>query len=158
MDTQQIWKLLGEDRRILAASSFYNDASMKEFHRIADGFIANQKHFRPQFVKKLPVEKRTSYLANLPLPPDMSAQLIVAYHFAVQRPLMSAFLSALNIPNENGQITENHEVSTPTAEALAAAVAIVSAQYPAEDVQIYFSTLISQNPEVWDGLTNHLTI
>src|SRR5258708_35371584 len=104
MDTQAIWKMMGEERRKKAAGAFYSDANLKEFHRAAELFIARSKNFRPAFVKKLPQEKRASYLATLPIPPDLVGQLIVSYHFAYQRPLMSAFLNGLGIANHNGVI------------------------------------------------------
>src|SRR5947209_13369520 len=108
-DTQTIWKEMGEERRKQAAAAFYNDENLKEFQRAAELFIARNKNFRPAFVKKLPVEKRASYLAHLPIPPDMIGQLIVSYHFAHQKPLMSAFLNALGIANENGVISDSAE-------------------------------------------------
>src|SRR3954471_15332395 len=113
VDTQTIWKEMGEERRKKAAESFYQDQNLKEFHRAAELFIARNKNFRPAFVKKLPVEKRASYLASLPIPPDLIGQLIVSYHFAHQKPLMSAFLDALGIKNDNGVISDSAEVSAP---------------------------------------------
>ena len=68
LDTPEIWKQMGEERRKQAAESFYNDTNLKEFHRAAELFIARNKNFRPAFVKKLPVEKRAQYLATLTLP------------------------------------------------------------------------------------------
>ena len=143
---------MGEERRKQAAEAFYGDESLKEFHRAAELFIARNKNFRPAFVKKLPMEKRASYLAHLPIPPDLIGQLIVTYHFAHQKPLMSAFLNALGIENDGGVIAENAEVTAPDKAALTSAAEKVKAEFPAEDVHIYFATLQSQNPETWGGL------
>src|SRR6184192_4619280 len=121
IDVQAIWKEMGEARRRQAAEAFYDDANLREFHRAAELFIARNKNFRPAFVKKLPQEKRASYLATLPIPPDLVGQLIVSYHFAYQRPLMSAFLNAVGIANDNGVISDSAEVVTPEKEVLSAA-------------------------------------
>jgi hypothetical protein len=32
----------------------------------------------------------------------------------------------------------------------------VTASFPAEDVQLYFATLVLQDPETWGGLAEHL--
>jgi hypothetical protein len=154
VDTQTIWKEMGEDRRKQAAEALYADANLKDFQRAAEVFIARSKNFRPQFVKKLPVEKRISYLAHLPIPPDMIGQLIVSYHFAHQKPLMSAFLNALGIANEDGVISDSAEVKTPQKAELEAATAKVKSEFPAEDVKIYFDTLQVQNAETWGGLSD----
>lgn len=123
---------MGEQRRKQASEAFYNDQSLKEFHRAAELFIARNKNFRPAFVKKLPLEKRASYLAQLPIPSDLMGQLIVSYHFAHQKPLMSAFLDALGIANENGVINDSAEVSPPDKAAMTAAAEKIKAQFPVE--------------------------
>jgi hypothetical protein len=151
-DTQTIWKEMGEERRKSAAEAFYADTNLKEFHRAAELFIARNKNFRPAFVKKLPLEKRASYLAYLPLPPDLIGQLIVSYHFARQKPLMSAFLNALGIANDDGVISDSAEVTAPDKAALSAAAEKIKAEFPTEDVRIYFDTLQAQNPDTWGGL------
>jgi hypothetical protein len=151
-DIQEIWKAMGEMRRRQAADAFYSDPNLKEFHRAAELFIARNKNFRPAFVKRLPQEKRATYLTSLPIPPDLIGQLIVSYHFAHQRPLMAAFLNALGIANDNGVISESADMPAPDSAMLADAADKVKAGFPAEDVNIYFATLHAQNPETWRGL------
>jgi hypothetical protein len=150
-DTPQIWKQLG-DRRLVAAEAFYADDALKEFHRAADGYIARTKNFRPPFVKRLPVAKRASYLATLPIPPDLMGQLIISYHFAHQRPLMASFLNALGIPNDNGLISEDIDSAPPAGDKLIEAVNSVKSNYPLDDVYIYLATIHAQNPTAWRGL------
>ncbi|HUS18623.1 MAG TPA: hypothetical protein VMZ25_03150, partial [Terriglobales bacterium] len=71
-DPLHIWKTqLSDDQRTQAAEAFFADASLTDFHRAAETFIARQKNFRPAFIKKLPVAKRAFYLAHLPLSPDL---------------------------------------------------------------------------------------
>lgn len=158
LDPVHIWKSqLTDDQRARAAEAFFADATLKDFHYAAEAFIVRQKNFRPAFIKKLPVAKRAFYLAHMPLSPDLASQLLVSYHFAHQRDLMSAFLNALNIPNDNGLITGEGEVPVPDAAAIAAAVATVRASFLPEDVHRYFATLYSQNPETWKDLQPHLS-
>ena len=158
MDVLSLWKHIGETRRTAAAQAFYNDDSVKEFHSAANTFIARMKNFRPQFVKKLTQEKRAFYLATLPLSQELASQLIVSYHFAHQRPMMSAFLDALGVPNDNGLIKEDAEVGTPTTEQLDTAVNAIRGKFPEDDVNVYLLTLQSQNPEVWGALSKHTTV
>ena len=155
MDILSLWKSVSEERRLDAARSFYEDKSLKEFQGAADTYIARLKNFRPQFVKKLPMDKRASYLAHLPLSGELASQLLVSYHFARQRPLMGAFLNALGIENDQGLIPEGVDPEKPSTEKLAEAVAAVRKSFPGEDVDLYFQVLQSQAPEVWGGLAEH---
>jgi hypothetical protein len=156
MDALQIFKRLDEVRRRQAAEAFYSDPALADFHRAADAFLARLKNFRPQFIRKLPLEKRVAYLAAAPLTPDLASQLLVSYHFAHQRPLMAAFLTRLGIANENGLISDDVALAPPSAEDLVPAVAALRASFPAEDVEIYLQTLLSQNPDTWAGLAASL--
>jgi hypothetical protein len=156
MNPVQIWKQMSEELRASAADAFFADDTLKDFHRAADAFIAQQKNFRIPFVRKLPAAKRAFYLSHMPLAPDLTSQLLVSYHFAHQRPLMAAFLDALGIPNDQGLITGEGETPTPDAGAVAAAVSAVRPNFPSEDVDRYFATLYSQNPETWKDLQPHL--
>jgi hypothetical protein len=155
-DTQHIWKEMGEELRLKSASAFYADNSLKEFHRAADMFIARNKNFRPAFVKRLPVEKRAFYLATLGIPSDLIGQLLVSYHFTHQRKMMSEFLNALGIPNEDGVINESTEVSAPDKDAVLRAVGEIKSKFPVSDLYIYMATLHAQNPETWNGLEDFL--
>ncbi|MBI2683209.1 MAG: hypothetical protein HYX26_08360 [Acidobacteriales bacterium] len=153
MDALHIWKNMGDARRLQAATAFYSDPALADYHRAADTFLARLKNFRPQFIRKLPAEKRASYLATAPLGLELAAQLIVSYHFAHQRAMMAAFLTGMNIPNDQGLISEDADLSPPSADAIAAAVTSLRAAFPAEDVEIYLQTLLSQNPDTWSGLS-----
>jgi hypothetical protein len=64
---------------------------------------------------------------------------------------MGAFLDKLGIAHENGVISaEGLKASDP--EKLAEAARTLGAEYPREDVDLYFSTLLAQDPDTWDGL------
>ncbi|HUQ49220.1 MAG TPA: hypothetical protein VM056_00755 [Terriglobales bacterium] len=158
MDPLHIWKQLSDDLRTQSAEAFFDDSTLKDFHRAAEAFIARQKNFRPAFIKRLPQSKRAFYLAHLPLSPELASQLLVSYHFAQQRPLMSVFLNALNIPNDNGLITSDAEVSKPDDQLLTTAIDTLRRDFPSDDVTRYFATLYSQNPEVWSGLESQVAV
>lgn len=155
-DVLQVWKSLTPERRLAAGQAFYNDENLREFQRAADTFIARLKNLRPQFVKRLPVEKRAHYLAVLPVTAELAGQFLVSYHFAAHRPMMAAFLDALGIKNENGLIDDAVEAKSPSEAELAAAVAALKRQFAAEDVELYLATLVAQSPEAWGALAKHL--
>jgi hypothetical protein len=156
VDTNQIWKYMGEDRRLRAAESFYGDDSLRQFQQAADQFIARTKNFRLPFVKRLPLQKRAWYLAHLHIPADVMAQLIISYHFALQRAMMAVFLDALGIANNQGLIDESVEMTSPEPAKIDEAVQALRSRFQAEDVNIYLATLYAQNPEIWAGLAPHI--
>ena len=81
----------------------------------------------------------------------IAARSLVAYHLEHQRPMMGAFLDALGISHEDGLISEDN-VTVPEAEKVQTAAADLAEKYPADDVALYFSTLVSQDPETWTAL------
>jgi hypothetical protein len=65
--------------------------------------------------------------------------------------MMGAFLDALGIAHEDGLITAD-KIEPPEPERLKEAVGQVASSFPAEDVGLYFSTLVSQDPDTWKPL------
>jgi hypothetical protein len=49
-------------------------------------------------------------------------------------------------------LISDEAVVKPASEKLRAAAAEIAASYPAEDVSLYFSTLVSQDPDTWGEL------
>jgi hypothetical protein len=76
----------------------------------------------------------------------------VAYHLDQQRPMMGSFLDALGVAHENGLIADE-EMPPPSEEQLKTAAAAIAKLYPAEDVALYLSTLMWQDPATWGGLS-----
>ena len=64
--------------------------------------------------------------------------------------MMVAFLDALGIAHEDGVIKED-EVK-PDAAKMPAAVEQLAQQFPRDDVRLYLSTLVSQDPDTWRAL------
>jgi hypothetical protein len=149
----QLWKQLSPERRQRAAEAFWKDdnASMEQTEAVLA--IAHRIKFRVASVLKMPREKKARQLSALPAISEIvAARLLVAYHLDQQRPMMAAFLDALGIQHEDGLIADE-DLAPPPREALQSAAATLGAQYPAEDVALYLSTLIWQDPDTWGALS-----
>jgi len=150
----QLWKQFTPDRKLQAAEAFWRDehAAMEQAEAVA--MIANRIKFRTRSVVTMPVEKKSRQLVALATVSEMiAARLLVAYHLAAQRPMMGSFLDALGIKHEEGLI-EDEEMAPPTPEKLREAATAIAAQYPREDVALYLSTLVWQDPDTWGTLTD----
>jgi hypothetical protein len=148
----KVWKKMPVERRIAAAETFWSDEQSTEQQVEAITAIAAHMKFRTKTLFSLPLDKKSRYLANLPtIPETVAARALVNYHLAEQRPMMAAFLDGLGITHEEGLISEENTVK-PEAEKLRAAAADLAAKFPAEDVELYFSTLLSQDPDTWGAL------
>jgi hypothetical protein len=150
----RIWKRLSSERRSDAANLFWSDEQSAEQQVEACASIATQMKFRAKTVLNLPLEKKTSYLVRLPNVTDaVAARALVNYHLERQRPMMGAFLDAIGIAHEDGLIKEETVVK-PQSERLRAAVEELSGKFPADEVALYFATLVSQDPDTWGELAD----
>jgi hypothetical protein len=149
----QLWKRLAPEKKLQAADAFWTDENAGAEQADAIGTIAQRLKFRVKSVVALRREKKSRHLVALPAVSELvAARLLVAYHLAAQRPMMGAFLDALGIAHQEGLI-EEEDVPPPTAERLAEAARTLAASYPADDVALYFATLMWQDPETWGALT-----
>jgi hypothetical protein len=149
----QLWKALPQERKLRAAEAFWADdnASLEQTEAVLA--IANRIKFRVSSVLKMPREKKARQLAAMPGVSELvAARLLVAYHLDAQRPMMASFLDALGMKHDQGLI-EEEELAAPPAEKLHEAVQAIAASHAAEDVSLYLSTLIWQDPDTWGGLT-----
>jgi hypothetical protein len=154
----KLWKHMPAERRLDAARAFWEDDNSAEQQAEAVVAIAQQLKFRPKSAASLPLERRARYLAGLPNVSDLLAsRLLVAYHLAAQRPMMSRFLDALGITHENGLIAED-DVKRPDRTRLEEAVKTLRAEYAESDVELYFSTLVGQDPETWGDLQDLVSV
>jgi hypothetical protein len=148
----RIWKRLTPERRADAAQLFWSDEQSAEQQVEACATIATHMKFRAKTVLNLPLEKKTAYLVRLPNVTDaVAARALVNYHLERQRPMMGAFLDALGIAHDNGLINDETIVKPESARLREAAAAVVD-QFPADDVALYFCTLVSQDPDTWGEL------
>ncbi|HVB37682.1 MAG TPA: hypothetical protein VND92_04060 [Vicinamibacterales bacterium] len=148
----RIWRRLSDEGRRTAALAFWTDTESRDEQTQAINAIALQKKFRPKSVATLPVERKVQFLASLPnLSEPLAARALVAYHLQAQRPMMSAFLDALGIRHEDGAIADE-EMTPPDGARLGEAASRLARDFPREDVAIYLSTLVCQDPMAWAGL------
>jgi hypothetical protein len=135
-----------------AAEAFWRDENANVEQGEAIATIAQRIKFRPKSVMALSVEKKARHLVSLAgLSELVAARLLVAYHLERQRPMMASFLDALGVGHEEG-IIAGEDIAPPDPAALRAAAASLSGTYPAEDVALYLSTLIWQDPDTWGPL------
>lgn len=152
----KLWRDLDEARRTAAAEAFWADEESVAEQAEVVGAMARQLNFRPKSVLALPIEKKVRYTVRTGQISDaVAGRLLVAYHLAAQRPMMAAFLDAVGIAHDNGLITEE-DVKAPEPAKLADAAKHIAGSHPAENVRLYFTTLILQDPDTWGGLTEHL--
>jgi hypothetical protein len=148
----RLWKRLPVERRLTAAELFWEDDQSTDQQLEAVAAIASHMKFRTKSVLGLALEKRAKYLATLPnLSDAIAARALVNYHLARQRPMMAAFLDSVGIAHEDGLITQE-DVTKPGTDKLKEAAAEVAAKFPPEDVALYLSTLVSQDPGTWGEL------
>lgn len=151
----QLWKQLSADRKVTAADAFWRDENAGAEQVQVISLIAQRIKFRPKSVVSMPIEKKARQLVALPALPELiAARLLVSYHLVHQRPMMGCFLDALGVKHEDGLIADE-EIEKPSADRLGAAVQALT-QFPAEDVSLYFATLLWQDPETWGGLADLL--
>ena len=142
------------DRRIAAAELFWADEQSTEQQIEAIAAIAAHMKFRTKTLFGLSPDKKSKYLSTLPNVSDsIAARALVNYHLERQRPMMGAFLDGLGIAHDNGLINDENAVK-PEPDKLRAAATELTGKYPAEDVNLYFSTLVSQDPDTWGGLAD----
>ena len=151
---QRIWNLMGEQRRLAAAKSFWENTEQKAAQRQIEQALAQRLHARPVFIKKLPAEKKAGYLArDMATMPYLWDAVMVTYHFAAHRQMLKDFLDALGIPNDNGHYdADTNAVLPPTVEALEAAVKALLEKYDRTDVLVYLGAAVLQDDQFWANL------
>lgn len=146
-------------KRVEAAEAFWRDTESQDIqaqHAEALAVLARRLNFRMRSLQALPVERRARYLAQLAdVSEPIATRALIAYHFAVKRPLMGAFLDALGIAHEDGLI-KDEELPAPTADRLAAAVKALDGVYDPIDVELYLRTLAALDGETWTHLSDVL--
>src|SRR5690349_5897689 len=148
-----LWKSLTPERKQQAAEAFWRDENAAVEQAEAIAAIAMRIKFRVKSAQALPIEKKARHLVALGNVSELiAARLLVAFHLAHQRPMMARFLDALGIAHEDGLIA-SEELEAPPADKLAEAARTLTTSFPAEDVALYLSTLVWQDPETWGALT-----
>ena len=132
-----------------AAEAFWRDETGKEEQMQAIGVIAQRLKFRPKSAAVLPVARKIQYLLDLPVVPEaVAARLLTSYHVEHQRPMMTAFLDALEVKHDDGMMDEE-TVIPKDPDKIRAAVQTIAGSFPPAEVALYLSTLSWQDPETW---------
>ena len=143
------------DQRLAAAQAFWaDDESIAEQTEVML-LLSRKLNFRYKSVETMAAERKTTHLLKLAnVSEGVAARLLVSYHLATQRPMMGAFLDGLGIKHENGLIAED-DVPKPDPAKLEASATTLAKSYPPEDVRLYFTTLLMQDPDTWAGLDKY---
>lgn len=115
--------------------------------------LAQLWRMRPPSVLKTPRERRVAALAGLIRPSESVAlSLLAALHLAKRRPLLIAFLEALEIPHEDGMLSDEMELKLPEVSRIVEVGLSLIDKFGAEQVRTYWTTLWLQDREVWEPL------
>ncbi|HEY7473397.1 MAG TPA: hypothetical protein VH679_00175 [Vicinamibacterales bacterium] len=156
MRPSRLWKELPSDTRLALAEAFWRDDDVEASeaslqHAEAVAAIARRLNFRTKSVQALPIERKARQLAQLTDVSDaVATRALIAYHFLAQRPMMTAFLNALGVANDNGLITAEN-VAAPEPDQLRAAVGQLS-EFPPDAVSLYLRTLSAVDEDTWRNL------
>ncbi len=148
---QRLWKGLGPDERLKAASHFWQEPPA-EVVGAALGVLVKARHMRPQAARSLAPAAQARILATVLEPGEtLAAALLVSLHLAQRRPLLVAFLDALGLAHVDGVLQEETE-QPPLREEDARKAASTLGAFPRPQVATYFNTLWLQDPERWQVL------
>jgi hypothetical protein len=140
------------DRRVSAATAFWQDENGAEQQVEAIVAIAQKLKFRPKSVQTQPLDRKAKQLAHMAdVSETVATRALIAYHLTEERAMMGAFLDALGIAHEDGLITAD-ELAAPPAASLKTASAAIGQNFPADRVSLYLNTLLTQDPDTWGGL------
>ena len=151
--TTRLWKRLSREERLTAAHAFFKETS-PELLAGAMGAIVKARHLRPQVARALGEDERARALAAIHEPGEtVAASLLVSLHLSARRPMLAAFLDALQLPHEDGVMKEEADAAPPvSAEAARGALGTLLEEFPQPEVETYLNTLWLQDPERWTAL------
>ena len=147
-----LWKAMTDTQRQAAAQAFWQDEESIAERTEVMLLLSRKLNFRYKSVETMAPARKAAHLLKLAqVSEGVAARLLVTYHLATQRKMMGAFLDGLGISHEDGLIADE-DVPKPEEAKLEASAKAIVAGYPAEDVRLYFTTLLMQDPETWAGL------
>jgi hypothetical protein len=136
-------KLLSPERFL----AIYQALSQKGYGPL-DGEIAKLLKFRPQAIKKLPLEKRAKTARSLlegRERAELCYELFGTYLVQTRKDLVERFLDATGVPHEDGMI-EDIDAARPDPAKLDEAVAALDREFDPEDVTLYLALCCEQWP------------
>lgn len=147
----RLWLKLDRPTRTLAARALFDgDRPTRDQ---ANHAIAVALKFRDAGVRKLSVDRRVDYLARVVRPDDaLASSLLMALHLGCRQELLRGFLDELQIPNQDGLIAEDYELSPVAVDTLEPAVGRLKERFDGAEVEVYLASLLALDPDVWGGL------
>ena len=114
-----------------------------------DADVARSLRFRPQAIRKLPMEqraKRARMLVESTKNVNLAYELVGGYLMKTRKELVIAFLDATGVRHRDGMI-DDVDGAKPASDKIAGAVADLDARFPPEDVTLYLVLCAEQWPE-----------
>lgn len=115
-----------------------------------DAEVAKLLHFRPQAIRKLPMEQRAKRARALLIGKrnsELCYELFGSYLIKDHRELVTGFLDATGVKHDNGMV-EDLDHNAPDAKKLEAAIAGLDKKFAPEDVTLYLALCAEQWPQV----------
>jgi hypothetical protein len=107
-----------------------------------DGDVAKAMKFRPQAIKKLPMDKRARKARSIleqSANAQMTYELFGSYLLHARKGVVTSFLDTVGIPHEDGMISVDLAEHEPSAEQVEQALAKLDAEHDANDVTLYLA-------------------
>ena len=140
---QVIEQLKGmKDERFL---QIYDTLSQDGFGPL-DGEVAKALKFRPQAIRKLPMDKRARTARSILSRSgnaELCYELFGGYLMQNAKDLVTDFLDGTGVPHEEGMI-QNIETEKPAGDKVASTVAELDKKYDPADVTLYLSLAAEQ--------------
>lgn len=131
-----------ETKAILGATPW--TSGDRDLAQKAEAALVRSLRFRPQFVHRQPVAKKSAWLLarfDLVDVKQVARDTLVAYHLTYQVPLLTAFLDACGIPHESGNIkASSSEYVIPSDAALREIINSVASSFGVVAVFVYLET------------------
>ena len=115
-----------------------------------DAQVAKALKFRPQAIRKLPMEKRAKHARRLlagPQSGELCYEFLGGYLVRKRLGLVTRFLDITGVPHEEGMI-EDLDAAPPAGDKIAEAVGELDKEYDPEDVTLYLALCVEMWPDV----------
>lgn len=154
---QIVGELATPELRQEIAATFWRTAEPQP-KATAAAHLAKAMNFRPEFLRKAPVEKKADWLVRRSAVPELHEALEMAlmlHHTQHRGEMMGAFLDEWGISHVNGTI-EEEEYGTPSVEQVRDTVTKLQSSWPLRDIAIYLATaglLMGTSEQGWREAT-----
>ena len=115
-----------------------------------DGEVAGALKFRPQMIRKVPMDKRARHaraILTRGANAELCYELFGSYLLKNAKDLVTGFLDKTGVPHKEGMI-DDVENDMPAGDKVAAAVAELDKEFDPADVTLYLSLAAEQWPSV----------